>query len=686
MNANKPFKAVNWSSGWIPFLLGLMTCFFWGGAVRVVFSDYQLSQWLNKHLQNHSDQWILEVEEPRLMLSRGAGIPAFGLQVQLARVIPKDTCEEQNGLQLVQTYIPVALIQSLMQKKVVFHQIEVAQATLLTFDGDCGDQKIELEKEIKEVAESETNTVKDTYNFKSVENALLAYNKNLPRIQELPLKNVYFKEFWWQRKNRIMILRNLSVQRAEHLTIKANADLSRWKSGLSEFKSLPIEVSFYEDHLKLELDGAVREGKINVSFVYDPQKTKPVSLEVVLDDFPLTQLLRIMEKPSQPSLSSLWLNCNVSAEALVSSAVVETNIKSCQLIESEGKIELGEMAFEWPYMQSPQLKSEGIIFVHQWPIETLLKILQREGPSGVFKDFGKLSGEIQVASADKINFRWSIEDSAAVFSRANQKTYQKLSLVAGELDYRDRRISGIINEATLDRGEFVGKLSFNLDDQFSNGVLQVAIEHLKFHPTVQKVMVDGVLGSMGIFGQAAIDQSSIARWRGSFAVGKIFGKDWGIKQAKIKSLYDGKNFQANTQLDELTLSKEHLFHPWMETLFESNKKESWILSPVRFDFKLVENGVEWKNLTANFGVKSLNSFGNWKEGKLFGQIRRKGSAKKYMLLGESNEWFLKDDKSNLIPIFANSGVLPTVKAIEPIKNLGQKVLESAKKIIPKENQ
>ena|GEM_PF-4152643 len=684
MRHKKPFKSVNWSSGWIPFLIGLLTCFFWGGAVRVVFSDYQLSQWLNERLKNHSEEWNLEVQEPRLILSRGGGVPAFGFEIQLARVTPKNTCKYQNGLQVVQTYIPVSILKSISQQTLVVEKLRVKQATLLTFESDCTDE--DTKDKVIDSRESDLNASeaikRSVYSFKTMERILFEFNNSYSRLQEIPLKTVQFDEFWWQRKNQIMILKKLELKLASNIEVSADVDLSRWKKGLSEFRTLPVNINVQKESLEIQLEGSIREGKILGSFKYSPGEKAPIRSEFKFDYFPLTQILKILEKPTRPSLANLWMNCVVSAQSEMEASDLIVDLRQCLVIEKSGKIELGQLQLKWPYMSTPQLNSQGVVFVKNWPLQMLMGVIGREGPTGVFKDMGQLSGEVKIESNEKMNFQWEIENSVAIFSRASQKTLQKINKIGGQLSFDSGRISGLIDKAELDRGEFIGKLSFNLNNQFSAGVLQVGIEHLKFHPLVQKVMVGGVLGSMGIFGQATIANASLERWRGNFAVGKIFGDKWGLKRLKLKSLYDGDAFNAKVSLAELELASNHPFKPWMQKVYSTDNDGAWKLAPIGFEMQIKQGSLYWDKLKASFQGRVARSSGNWNRKQLFGNVYAPGNKQAMTLLGEEYDWFLKDSENNLIPVFADSSVLPNVKAIEPIKNLGQQMMNTAKKIIP----
>jgi hypothetical protein len=318
-------------------------------------------------------------------------------------------------------------------------------------------------------------------------------------------------------------------------------------------------------------------------------------------------------------------------------------------------------------------------------LEHFVRVIGRSRPMGIFKQLGRVDGELVFQSNREMNGQIDLKNLIVSFSNQSVTGRQKISLVRTSLDFSGGRFSGIVNTVSLKEGLFAGDVSFNFDSAFRSGVIRAKVKELNFSPSVQNLLVGGEILPLELYGQAKVEQGEFEHWVGH--VGTAGVRTRNLQTGRAKFLTEWKR-QDQELKGKLSVESLHL---------EKSLNLSEVLHPLFLRPSTETLPTHWKGLHANISVKSdggswkqlgvlgengeqsikLSSQGAWKrDGEIVGQINTK------MRGLPSLEWNLIGDRKRLSAFPSSAMLRGLAKRAERLSTkdqaLDHKVFESLK--------
>lgn len=468
---------------------------------------------------------------------------------------------------------------------------------------------------------------------------------------------------------------------------------------------------FSSEQSQFKLIGNYKEGHVDWQ---GKVNWKPLTTELSLnqDQIPLGPLWQILTRRHvirndiQPKY--LWLTCALKYSGKILD--LETHPLALEPCTLDGDI--GNIAVDrgqlYPWRKPPfdpfKLKLKDL------DLQKLLAMFQRSGLSGILSRYGLIDGELQVETPEQMKFTGKIRQLEMAFSNRGVRGKQAVPELKGELLLNGDRVSGNLFEMDLAGGEFKGQMTFNMDRQFRNGAIQLAIDRLRFNHSIQNLMVGGEIDQISAFGHGQIEDGELSNWKGDFGVLSLRGADWGLEKAKLSTELSQNVFFSIVSIKKVSLMAGEGFFRLLKPLLleEENLENEATLVNLTGRLRLSKKSGKWEKVKAFSAAKTqLTSEGSWDETRsIKGLVKvisppsrpltwEIGGDLDHMQLSPTAQT-LKEFKQTHPELkapetvdFIRAGELLvheiSVQGVEKIKSFGEKVIETARKIIPEES-
>ncbi len=677
---------------WILFLLGILVSVFWGGAVRtVLLPDSKARTLLEQKLITAVTDYKVTVQSARVFFSQGL-VPVLGVSAEV-ELDPLYPCQGAWGIHSAQVVVPIELFKSIYQKKIIVDQIKINRLVVRNYDHLCSKSTAEstslLTKKTQPIKTPHgIEASKSIHENKKPHQLQEAMNRALKDLNELPLKTVEIQDLWVEDQNTVLRINNIKIEKSvNHFEASFYVDVSRVHASVVDVPPVFVSVVLSDQGFTLSSKSKYKEGEVLITAASKPED---LDVKILFKNFPFRKIVSISPAIKNKSLSRLpmWIDCQVSVrldlnfkgEAKASPCVLKGRKFKFKIQELEAHIERKKIKIS-PYKVS----------MKDLPINYILKAIGKEGLSGVFSDFGVMSGELSVENKE-FTLDYSVKEASLYFSKKGSFSQQKIDLFSGRLNYSSGRVSGVVDKIALDQGVFKGDLSFNFDSKFQKGVLQTAIPEIQFSPTIQRLVSEGSLGGMSLFLRAEIDRGQMTTIKGVVGINSVLTPSWDMKGASLKFIYKNKKSNLQVRVKQASVRGEGALKSALQEVFVSKELE---LSKLRAKLLINQNGFEWSSLRAQLNKpkasSTLKSHGVWSEKNKKGTFKFSPGNKVLTFFNKESGLYLsaspsffKKSSQKLQSVYDKNRVV-LIESYEKkpgvIKALGQKVINSAKEII-----
>ena len=625
---------------WIIFLTGLFISTFFGGAVRAFLSPQQLSVWVERLLVEKDPKFYLNFDHLEFTLAEGMW-PKFGFYVKGLKLTSKDPCISQSQLSISEVYFPIRL-SSFYEGNVSFSDIEAKEVEFIYKEPVCNSRVSiadltpprPVQPEATEVEERSSRILNEVRDF--VENRFLkelansrqwfytlSFDKFHLYKSEPELEGLIFDKFRMdlnRYKQKVFVSTQVAYKSKKYL--------------LDDFKPLDLEFVLSQKDIHIKGQGRFKEGELNLHGNLNIP-TEEFKLHFASNYFPVGEIVKSihtmkgMTEGINPRL--LWFSCKASAEGLIGD-YKNTQVKanSCGLRGEAGKLFTEEIIF-YPFLD--RHIEPFTADVENFSLKYFSEIVGGSNLDSTFTSWGVLDGQLEFNN-DQLRFIGALKKVEAIFSREGKKRLQLIREARGEVSWQNKRVSGIIKEMDITGGEFAGVISFNLDENFKNGIVQTKIEKVKLSRPVVRLYLNIESTPLQIFGKMSIKDGLLEEWQGYLGMAELRQANYKAEKIKVDTKYSGHIWDLGIKVDSINV-------PSGSTMFENIEKLLLIEgSPEKFDFSKINASLqihkdsgEWKELSAreeNLAV-ILSSGGKW-EGvkKVIGWLNVEKEQKKWM--------------------------------------------------------
>ena len=668
INNNSRFKVRNGSiqrkQGWGFFLLGLFIATVFGFSVRSYLGPKSIAYWIQEELKKNDLDGKVVVRNPRLSLQRNS-FPRIGLNIEFVSLPVGPVCGEHRAnsdLKLESVYIPLQ-VGSLLQGRIKLADAVIKRLEWTVFN-DCNSSSLvdgseradDLNKKPPEALVAgevpRKNRPLDKNDVRTLKKSLgdLSKAKDIVQSQFFLGAKDYFKNRWrndWKNTNELISglhieqldlfigqqqrwaqLLNFRVAIEDNglINIHTKAHIESFVFGGYEVRPFDIRLDVNSSTAQIKLEGLLREGLVKFDWLVDWSKDQQ-SWDLMMKDLPLETVAATVSQWNPKELPSLnfnqtWASCNARQKSsLLNYSSEPIYVTNCLAYGKGGKVEISDLSFQIHGMALVEPFKVGL---NGFSIEHLGSAVGRKGFGGAFNKLGRIFGNLEFKAFDDVSGLLHFKDMEVAFSNRGSHGRQVVKNVMTEISYQNQRFSGLVRRIELDKGFFAGTLSFNFDHLFKSGAIQLKINQLQFSPSIQKLMVDGEMDPLEIYGQALVTDGMFSNWRGVLGVPKARGKYWQVQRIKIDSTWESAVFKGKLVIEKFQLEPEERF--------------SQVIHPIFLELDQKPKLTQWRSLVANLEIDSLG--GQWSGLKV--KLNREGGFLRGRLKSEGT--WLKNEK------------------------------------------
>ena len=581
----------------------------------------QLSAWVEKRLLEKNPKFYLNFDHLEFRLAEGFW-PKFGFSIKGLKLSSKDPCLTQSQIYVSEAYFPIRF-RSFIERQVSFSDIKAGQVDFHYSEPLCNSQISEtaslnppshLDVEVPSVQEQSTRVLNTLRTF--IENRFLKeLNNSRKWFDSLYFESLYIFKGQPQKEGVKFDNFFIDINRySDRVVINAQTSYKSEKYFIEDLKPLDLEFTLAQEKIYLQGQGRFKEGEINLHGNLDIP-TEEFSVKLESKYFPVGEIIKAFGENYQAARNLktrlLWFSCIASAQGFIGDYKnLQIQAKNCGLRGEAGKLFTQEIVF-YPFMawQVEPFQAD----VQDFSLKYVMDLLSTPNVDGLFADLGRLDGTLDYDDKN-LRFVGKLKKVEFIFSHRGKKRLQVLREVLGELNWQNQRFSGIINEVNLSGGEFSGVVSFNLDDQFNNGLLQVKVDSLLFNKSVLKLLTDIELTPLQIYGKMSIKDSHLQEWQGYIGLAKIQQTHWHAKTAKIDTKYSPHFWDFGITMEDLILMPGHTFFERINKMFLiETPPEQFHFSKIKINMHIQDQEVLWKEFSAEEKTQGiiLSSAGEW---------------------------------------------------------------------------
>jgi hypothetical protein len=620
--------------GWAWFFVGLLLALFFGGAVRALLSEEQVRSWIETTLAKEAPPYDVTVGTARIQLADGI-FPRLGLEVGRLEIKPKDRCRVPLQVRLEKAFLPVNVREALAGK-LKFGTLRAEGLRVLRLERECPDAAAATASKPAAPPDSAATATSAAAKIPEwVTDSKKFFNerwvKELRNSQRW-LEGLEVRDFRIDGLNEPISWIEITEMQAKVLNnpdrVKASMSFRPGKAWDTALGGPPLEMdmSFSETAGSLELRIALGEGRLNAVASVDLSSME-IKCDTELDFVPAAQVTaalrrwKVITDPLDPKRT--WLTGGLKwTQSWTGEPETSISAEAVSLTGDPGEVllpvlEVANKSGRWTFQPfTVELK--------KFSLRHLLGFLGRKGYKGVIADFGSLSGMLNVASPEEMSFAGRINDLELAFSRRSIRARQKFKTIAGELGLKQGRVTAMVNTFDLTDGILKGLISLNLDRRLLDGIFQIRIDELQFQPEVQRIMLDGVMAPLAVFGQGRMEGGQVSAWSGELGTNRIDSANWAIDTLKVRSEFAKGQMALSIRALGAELLDDNPMWRKFKPVFAGQTE---IGSPLQLKHisgrvEIFAGGGRWRNTmaTTKQGEILVSSYGNWQNGTADGLV------------------------------------------------------------------
>ena len=599
---------------------------------RIFFSPKEITDRVRAALDRQRGQFDIQFAEAKLGLASGV-IPQLAIEVKDVTFSKQQTCESRGGVatKLENQALPgarMALPAARMARlQIPFRFWRLVTGHIEAGDIEADDVMIDLDR-LKEpcgpavlpaVASAPDSVMANILDPKRVATELVpahawwtpAQIESLRHILSgVNFRRVQVKFETLRGGGKEVFLEHFEMQIADASQPKPLRLRSYLKipSSMTYGETLPpisIEGDASSNHADIKLRADLSEGSIETTAELAPTENAGIKIKATATilDLPLSTTMPLFTKSGiiRRSLKPkfLWLNCGVSIAGQFQGLFENEplHFEHCSIVGSGADIQVASATRLASGVWSPfHLKVQDL------DLRKLFETFDTLGPNGIASEYGRLTGDFDFKSSKMINFRGEIAGTDLHFSNQKLRAIQTVKKMAADVQLNGSEMQARIHSVELANGKFKGELNLQGDSEFRRASVKLNVEELRLDPAVQKILVNGEIGTARGRGEALITDGRVSSVGGDWMLDSLDGHDFRLKMAQVKTKFDGDTFRVQLKAPHLTLNREGGFFTSLQPLFFMHPfADAWVdvHEPMVSAVFSKDHGIDWEKVTGS---------------------------------------------------------------------------------------
>lgn len=403
------------------------------------------------------------------------------------------------------------------------------------------------------------------------------------------------------------VFRVKGAVRPREISVQARAELNE---GTLEAKALLIPV--LKDHGARELDTALTLSVSNL----------PLSMTT-----PLLVKSKIAPKGFRPRFA--WLDCQAEIKGIFSRLVVDhpLTLSRCEI---SGQV--GNLRVETATRAPDGLWRPFVVRVEAADIKQILETFQLFGAPGVFSEYGKLKGVIEVRRPGEFAFLGSAKGIVVRFAGGEGTALQALAVSKLSVNGSGDKVRAMAEEFSPEGGQASLKLVAEHDLNSGETKFNLNLETLKFNSRVEKALFTGSVADISGDAQGLVARDKIKALRAKLGFKGVQGTEFQAPEIRLEAKLDDRVSSQSSAADSnswpveiiaraplIELPKEGFLYKILKPSFlgwagiESQEARVIVVNHATVRGRLLESGFRWTLAEASVGPSMLL----FSEGQLF---------------------------------------------------------------------
>lgn len=338
---------------------------------------------------------------------------------------------------------------------------------------------------------------------------------------------------------------------------------------------------------------------------------------------PLLSKSQIVTGAFQPKF--IWLDCNAHVRGTFSRLFVENPItlSSCSVSGQVGRVSFNE-ATRLPNGRWKPFE----VSADKLDIAKVLETFEIPGPTGVFANFGQLTGKLNFNSAEDVSLSGQIAGAVIRFAGGEGTALQPFSIESLKAALSGRKWNLDFRNFKIEGGDAALTVSADANRDTKTAALDINLNHLKLSSRVEKAVFTGPVEEISGKATASFDleKAALVKLRAGLELRDWRGTELTAKELKIESQIESQLESQLTPAREIEVTAKspaiealktgNLFRLLQPALFGwdgdvTSDGKLLILSRVAIKGRFHDDGFHWSSAGATVGrVLNLSSKGS----------------------------------------------------------------------------
>jgi hypothetical protein len=371
--------------------------------------------------------------------------------------------------------------------------------------------------------------------------------------------------------------------------------------------------------------GLWREGHYDLNLEFNPQ-AKHFSLSSDIRHLPLSQVIPVLKKyrwmESEFNGKQAWF----SGQLRMAGSTTQLRQTPIELKDLKLEGNLGEILVASINVESlePLKYPPFDLQIHGLNLQEFLNFLGKPHPSPALGSLGVFNGVSKFSGPNQVTLSGDFSGLEFIFANRGSRQVQTISLLSGELEFKNNRWNVAVDRIRPLQGIFDGKVKIEADRDFKKMQLNLKLEELTLD--VQALMTTG--GKIGALrGQlmTKVENGEISALQGQLKMDQMLVDGISFHQPRFSLRTSQGEIVANLNVQNIHFMPTNpLLQSAILPLIQGpdEDEEGFMLKNFSTEIHTEKfNTFSWRSLTAQTQQGLLRSSGGWDDkGKLHGDL------------------------------------------------------------------
>ncbi len=633
----KKQREVSEQAGFRRFVIAVLVAFLFGTLIRVSLSPTKIEKFVRSKIEESPIRENLVFASAEVSLADGA-VPDLAVILNKVEWRLGGRCPDTVPIRARVVRVPVRFM-SLFSGHVSAGRVKIDELTVdldeIKRNCEPGGTKTAHKDPVKETSKEVSETTGSVSSGAEPVGAPAEVwsQDDQQRISKLVSGvSVSRAEIFFENRMKSVIVEDASaVWQSDTLAVSTSLKFPPATVFGENLPTFTINGTVKQFEMMAQIRADLSEGALEANAVFKPvilRGARELNADIGLSfsDLPLSVVTPLLSKSQivtgafRPKF--MWLDCNAQIRGVFSRLFVENPItlSACGISGQVGRLSFAE-ATRLPNGRWKPFE----VSAEKLDVARVLETFEIQGPSGVFANFGQITGQLKLDGADAAELSGSLKGAVIRFAGGEGTALQPLAIDRIDAKLADNRWNVTFGDFKPDGGTADLGLRATADRQGRSVDIDIDLKQLKLNSRVEKVVFTGPVSDITGTSNITLDlaETALKKLRASFSLQDMHGSELASKEIKLEAqLLKGKpvgdpeiELTAKSAVVEVLKSGNlfRLLQPamlgWDGEVSEDGKL--LVVSRVAVKGRFHDNGFHWNGTSANVGTAmTLNSKGS----------------------------------------------------------------------------